>query len=77
MYTAEMPIKERKRLFEMSQNDVVLKYLKKHKSITSEKAKSLGVSRLSARIFDLRKSGNSILAEPMPNSKAMKFRLEK
>lgn len=45
----------------MSQRSEVLKYLKKHKYITSYQAFELfGATRLSAIIFDLRKEGHEI-----------------
>ena len=44
----------------MSQNQEVLKYLKKH-TITSKDAFMIfGITRLSARIFDLRAAGHNI-----------------
>ena len=40
----------------MNQEDLVLRYMKDHKGITSMEAfKYLGVTRLSAKIFELRK----------------------
>lgn len=48
----------------MSQNDKVLKYLQEHKKITSMDAiRRLGITRLSARIADLRDRGIEIDSE--------------
>lgn len=48
----------------MSQNDKVLDYMRTHKGITSLDAfRDLGISRLSARIKDLRTAGHVIHAE--------------
>jgi hypothetical protein len=45
-----------------SQNELVLKHLKKHGSITSwEAINAYGITRLSARIFDLKDLGYGIL----------------
>lgn len=45
-----------------SQNERVLKYMKTHAAIDANRArKTLGVSRLAARIYDLRKEGHVIL----------------
>lgn len=45
----------------MNQEQVILKHLQKHKSITSMEAiKLYGFTRLSATIFNLRKSGIKI-----------------
>lgn len=45
----------------MNQEQVILKHLQKHKSITSMEAIELyGFTRLSATIFNLRKSGIKI-----------------
>lgn len=39
----------------MNQEDLVLRYMKDHKGITSMEAYKIGVTRLSAVIFNLRK----------------------
>jgi hypothetical protein len=45
----------------MTQNEEVLEYLKKHKSITQlEALRELGIMRLASRISDLRKEGEPI-----------------
>ena len=44
----------------MTQNERVLAYMREHGSITQRDAMWLGVYRLSARIFDLRKEGYKI-----------------
>lgn len=45
-------------------NERVLNYIKKYGSITQKQASDyLGLSRLSARIWDLRQQGNQILTE--------------
>mgnify|MGYP005626726251 CR=1 FL=1 len=45
----------------MTQNDAVLKYLREGGSLTPLKAQRLfGVSRLAARVLDLRKEGHLI-----------------
>lgn len=45
----------------MTQNEKVLKYMREHGSISSMEAfGTLHITRLSARIFDLRKSGYNI-----------------
>ena len=49
-----------------SQNERVLEYMKEHNGITSLQAyDKLGVTRLSARIKDLRTAGHIIFAEPL------------
>jgi hypothetical protein len=49
-----------------TQNDQVLDYLRKWKSITPMEALSaLGVMRLGARIYDLRRAGHAIASERM------------
>ena len=48
----------------MTQNEQVLDYIKSNGSITSMEAfKKLGITRLSARIYDLRKAGENIVQE--------------
>lgn len=48
----------------MSQNDLILNYLKKHPYISQfEATKLFGCYRLSARIDDLRRKGNQIKTE--------------
>lgn len=45
-----------------TQNDDILEHLKTHKGITSFDAfKLYGVTRISARIFDLRERGHNII----------------
>lgn len=47
-----------------TQNELVLEYLKKFGSITSLQAfNDLGVTRISARIYDLRQEGHAIDSE--------------
>ena len=47
-----------------TQNDLVLEYLQKFGSITSLQAfEDLGITRISARIFDLREAGHHIMSE--------------
>jgi len=49
-----------------SQNERVLEYMKEHDGITSLQAyEKLGVTRLSARIKDLRTQGNIIFSDPV------------
>ena len=53
-----------------SQDKMVLHYMAKHKSITSLEAfEELGITRLSARIFNLREAGHDIgmVWEETPN----------
>lgn len=48
----------------MTQNESVLDYMKRNGSITSMEAfDKLGITRLSARIFDLRKAGEVIVQD--------------
>lgn len=48
----------------MTQSEQVLDYMREHGGITSMEAFSkLGITRLSARIFDLRKAGENITQE--------------
>ena len=48
----------------MTQCELIMDYIKSNGSITSMEAFSkLGVTRLSARIFDLRKAGENIVQE--------------
>lgn len=48
----------------MTQTEVILDYMKRNGSITSMQAfHELGITRLSARIFDLRKAGEIITNE--------------
>ena len=48
----------------MTQSNIVLEHLKKHGSITSWQAiQKYGITRLSARIFELRKQGFKIANE--------------
>ena len=50
-----------KDLKELSQQDIVLWHLARHKTITSMEAfENYGITRLSAKIFDLRESGYKI-----------------
>lgn len=44
----------------MNGNQVILSYLTKHKYISSMHAYDLGITRLSARIYELRKDGYKI-----------------
>jgi hypothetical protein len=45
-----------------SQNDLILRHLQKHGSISSwEAIQTYGITRLSARIFDLKDLGHGIL----------------
>lgn len=54
----------------MTQNEQVLDYLKKHKGITSiEAINNFGITRLSARIADLRRDGHIIGAESVTYKK--------
>lgn len=47
----------------MTQNDMILNHLREHGSITSKEAiDAYGITRLSGRIFELRKRGNIISA---------------
>ena len=47
----------------MSQNKQILEHLKTHRGITSMQAFELyGITRLSGRIFDLRKAGHNIVS---------------
>ena len=49
------------------QREIVLKYLQKHGSITPVEAiNELGVTRLGARIFELRDRGYKIISESAP-----------
>lgn len=46
-----------------NQNNEILAFIKAHGSITTLQAyNEIGVTRLSARIYDLRKMGNDIIA---------------
>ena len=48
----------------MTQEQRVLEYMRAHKGITTLEAyRDLGVTRLSARIYDLRDSGHTIATE--------------
>ena len=48
----------------MTQNEQVLDYIKSTGSITAMEAfKELGITRLSARVYDLRKAGVNIVQE--------------
>ena len=48
----------------MTQNEKVLDYIRTQGSITAMEAfKNLGITRLSARIYDLRRSGINIVQE--------------
>ena len=48
----------------MTQKDEILAYMKKNNGITTMQAfRHLGVTRLSARIFDLKEDGNRIECE--------------
>jgi len=44
----------------MTQNEMILKYLRDHGRITTYDAFRHGITRLSARIYDLRKKGVQI-----------------
>lgn len=45
----------------MTQNEMILEHLKQHESISSIEAYNLyGITRLSGRIYDLRKAGHTI-----------------
>ena len=47
-----------------TQNEMVLEFIKNAGSITAKEAfTELGITRLSARIFDLRKAGENIVQE--------------
>lgn len=47
-----------------TQNEMVLEFIKNAGSITAKEAfTELGITRLSARIFDLRKAGEKIVQE--------------
>ena len=47
-----------------SQNEQILSYLKKHKSITAMQALQMfGCFRLAARIYDLRQKGYEIISQ--------------
>lgn len=48
----------------MSQAKEILDYIEKHGSITSMEAYDLGITRLGARIYDLRQAGIDIKSEP-------------
>lgn len=51
----------------MTQNEMVLDYLRRHGSITPlEALEKLGCMRLGARIYDLRNMGHRIVSEPEP-----------
>ena len=53
----------------MSQNEMILQHLKKHKVITPAEAYSkYGVYRLSARILELRQAGHNILTSIVENN---------
>lgn len=50
----------------MTQEEQVYQYMQEHDYITSMEAfRYLGVTRLSAKIFDLRQNGHVILTEPV------------
>jgi hypothetical protein len=52
-----------------SQNRVILSHLQLHKTITSKDAiLSYFITRLSARIYDLRDEGHKIARHVMPNT---------
>jgi biotin operon repressor len=44
----------------MTQKEMILGYMRKHGSITSMQAFQMGITRLSARIWDLRNDGVQI-----------------
>ena len=48
----------------MTQEEVVLQYMKDNGYITSIQAFGEGITRLSARVFTLRKKGYNIKSEP-------------
>lgn len=51
-------------VFDMSQNKRVLEWLARWRSITQREAmSSLGISRLAARVYDLREAGHKIERE--------------
>lgn len=53
----------------MGQSERVLQYMKDHGGITSFEAfQDLGITRLSARIFDLRRRGNIITTAKMEST---------
>ena len=48
----------------MTQNEQVLKHLKRHKSITTLQAfKDYGITRLASRIYDLREDGHDFTTD--------------
>lgn len=47
----------------MTQNERVIAYMREHGSITQRDAMWLGIYRLSARIFDLRKAGYRVQSQ--------------
>ncbi len=50
----------------MTQEQQVYEYMQEHQGITSKEAfRYLGITRLSAYIFNLRKNGHVILTEPI------------
>lgn len=50
----------------MTQGEKVLDYMKKHGSITTMEAfKNFGITRLSARVFELREKGYMIDSDPV------------
>ena len=48
-----------------SQNDVVWWHLQRHRSITQGEALEYGITRLAARIYELRGKGRDIKSEPL------------
>ena len=55
----------------MTQNDIVLGYMKKHGFITIlESIYDLKITRLGARILELKKEGHLIMSEPLRVTKA-------
>ena len=55
-------IRRKKKKMEKSQNDEILKHLQTHRGITAAESFSIyGITRLSARIWDLRERGFHIV----------------
>ena len=53
----------------MSQNQRVLAYLKKHRSITARQAMRMGIDRMAARRYDLIQMGYDIKTELVQRGK--------
>lgn len=61
----------------LSQNERVLAYLAKGNKLTSRVANSrLNITRLSARIFDLREAGWVIYSNPVKGQGTVQYRLD-